>query len=87
MTRRRVPTEEFITAWQTCESVSAVAEKLHGEKTEGGDSLRMSLSTRASQLRKKGIPLKPMPISGRRTGFTPERINTLTELARSLMKQ
>ncbi len=62
--------EEFIRTWQTSASCKEVAAKL-GMKTE-------SVHNRAAHYRKKGIPLKEMPI-GRRS-FTSVYIQTLINL-------
>jgi hypothetical protein len=85
--RRAVPNEEFITAWQTSTSLGGVVQKLYKEETTGGDPIRMSLSTRASQLRKLGIPLKVMPRGRRGVSLTPKHLSELAKLALELEKQ
>ena len=85
--RKSIPVEEFIRAWQEGTSVGQVATELYGAQTRGADALRMSLSTRAAVLRKKGIPLKIMPNSGRGKAFTEERVDELSQLALKLMEK
>ena len=76
--RRRIGAEEFITAWQTSNSVGEVAIKLYSEETATGDNLRLSLSARACSLRKRGIPLKSMQF-GNRKGLDVEGLANLAK--------
>lgn len=48
--------ERFVRAWQESESVAEIANKL-------GETNLKSLSVRASNLRKKGVPLKKLGAS------------------------
>jgi len=73
--RERVEAREFISAWQTSESVSEVAEKTGLQ--EG------SCQTRAAKYRTQGIQLKHMP----RGGGSRLDIDDLNAFALSLVPQ
>lgn len=70
----QVNAEEFIRAWQTSSSIPEVIEKLNGKMDA------KAISSRASLLRKIGVPVKRMPHRGRQ----PLDIPALKKLAKSL---
>ena len=74
--RKNMKPEDFVIVWQTSESVDEVAARLGLRKT--------SCQQKATQMRRKGVPLKKMYKSRR---FSSEKWAALASLARHIEKR